>query len=96
MLETANEEGDMKITGISVYKTGLPYVGGTYVWGAGNAISTAMASVVVIDTDAGLQGCGEFTPCGENYMIAHSRASRRQRVCWRPNFWAKIHGKFII
>ena len=72
MSETANEEGDMKITGISVYKTGLPYVGGTYVWGAGNAISTAMASVVVIDTDAGLQGCGEFTPCGENYMIAHS------------------------
>jgi len=62
----------MKITGISVYKTGLPYVGGTYVWGAGNAISTAVASVVVIDTDAGLQGCGEFTPCGENYMMAHS------------------------
>lgn len=62
----------MKITGISVYKTGLPYVGGTYVWGAGNAISTAMATVVVIDTDTGLQGCGEFTPCGENYMIAHS------------------------
>lgn len=62
----------MKITAISVYKTGLPYVGGTYVWGAGNVISTAMASVVVIDTDAGLQGCGEFTPCGENYMVAHS------------------------
>ena len=72
MLETANEEADMKITGISVYKTGLPYVGGTYVWDAGNTISKAMASVVVIDTDAGLQGCGEFTPCGENYMIAHS------------------------
>ena len=72
MSKIANEEGDMKITCISVYKTGLPYVGGTYVWGAGNTISTAMASVVVIDTDAGLQGCGEFTPCGENYMIAHS------------------------
>lgn len=65
-------EGAMKITAISVYKTGLPYVGGAYVWGAGNAITTAMASVVVIDTDAGLQGCGEFTPCGENYMVAHS------------------------
>lgn len=62
----------MKITRIRVYKTDLPYVGGTYVWGAGNAISTARASVVVIDTDAGLQGCGEFTPCGENYMVAHS------------------------
>ena len=62
----------MKITGISLYKTPLPYVGGSYGWGAGNAITTAIASVVVIDTDAGLQGCGEFTPCGENYMVAHS------------------------
>ncbi len=62
----------MKITRIRVYQTGLPYVGGAYVWGAGNAIETAAASVVVIDTDAGLQGCGEFTPCGENYMVAHS------------------------
>ncbi|WP_171176946.1 mandelate racemase/muconate lactonizing enzyme family protein [Ruegeria sp. HKCCD8929] len=62
----------MKITGIRIFQTGLPYVGGAYVWGGGNAIETAIASVVVIDTDAGLQGCGEFTPCGENYMIAHS------------------------
>lgn len=62
----------MKITRIRIFKTDLPYVGGAYVWGAGNAIETAKASVVVIDTDAGLQGCGEFTPCGENYMIAHS------------------------
>ncbi len=62
----------MKITRIRIYQTGLPYVGGVYVWGAGNAIETATASVVVIDTDAGLQGCGEFTPCGENYMVAHS------------------------
>ncbi|MDA7423958.1 mandelate racemase/muconate lactonizing enzyme family protein [Thalassococcus lentus] len=62
----------MKITRIRIFKTDLPYVGGAYVWGAGNAIETAKASVVVIDTDAGLQGCGEFTPCGENYMVAHS------------------------
>ena len=62
----------MKITRISIYKTGLPYVDGFYAWGAGNRIETAMASVVVIDTDAGISGCGEFTPCGENYMVAHS------------------------
>ena len=62
----------MKITRIRIYQTPLPYVGGAYVWGAGNAIETATASVVVLDTDAGLQGCGEFTPCGENYMVAHS------------------------
>ena len=62
----------MKIIKISVYKTHLPYVGGVYVWGAGNKIEVAMASVVVVETDAGLTGCGEFTPCGENYMVAHS------------------------
>ena len=63
----------MKITRIRVFQTGLPYVGGAYIWGAGNMIETAIASVVVIDTDTGLQGCGEFTPCGENYMVAHSQ-----------------------
>ncbi len=62
----------MRINRIRIYKTPLPYVGGTYGWGAGNRIATAIASVVVMDTDAGLQGCGEFTPCGENYMVAHS------------------------
>lgn len=62
----------MKITRIRIFKTDLPYVDGTYAWGAGNAICVAKASVVVIDTDAGLTGCGEFTPCGENYMVAHS------------------------
>ncbi len=62
----------MKITGIRVFRTALPYVGGSYGWGAGNAIEVAEASVVVIDTDAGISGCGEFTPCGENYMVAHS------------------------
>ncbi|MEM9104922.1 MAG: enolase C-terminal domain-like protein [Pseudomonadota bacterium] len=63
----------MKITRIRVYRTDLPYVDGAYVWGAGNAITMAMTSVVVVDTDAGLSGCGEFCPCGENYMDAHSQ-----------------------
>ena len=51
----------MKITRIRIYQTHLPYVGGSYAWGAGNAIDTAIASVVVIDTNTGLTGCGEFT-----------------------------------
>lgn len=63
----------MKITKISIHKKGLPYVNGTYVWGAGNVIDTAITSVVVIETDAGISGCGEFCPCGENYMGAHSQ-----------------------
>ena len=63
----------MKVTRISVYKVALPYVGGTYVWGAGNVIDIAHSSIVVINTDAGISGCGEFCPCGENYMAAHSQ-----------------------
>lgn len=62
----------MKITRIRIFKTDLPYVGGRYGWGAGNAITVARSAVVVIDTDAGLAGAGEFCPCGENYMVAHS------------------------
>ena len=62
----------MKITKISIYKKQLPYVDGVYKWGRGNAIRVASSSVVVVDTDAGISGCGEFTPCGENYMVAHS------------------------
>lgn len=65
----------MKITRISVYKTALPYVDGSYGWGRGNAITTATTSVVVVDTDAGISGCGEFCPCGENYIEAHSEGT---------------------
>ncbi len=62
----------MKITKISVHRADMPYVGGEYAWGRGNVIAVAKTSVVVIETDAGLTGCGEFCPCGENYMVAHS------------------------
>ncbi|MEM7289577.1 MAG: mandelate racemase/muconate lactonizing enzyme family protein [Pseudomonadota bacterium] len=62
----------MRITRIAIYKKPLSYVGGTYVWGSGNKIDIAMSSIVTIDTDAGISGCGEFCPCGENYMGAHS------------------------
>ncbi len=62
----------MKIARIAIYRSDLPYIGGTYGWGGGNAFSTARATVVTIATDCGVSGCGEFTPCGENYMEAHS------------------------
>jgi L-alanine-DL-glutamate epimerase-like enolase superfamily enzyme len=31
--------------------------------------------VIAIDTDAGISGCGEFCPCGDNYMIAHKEGT---------------------
>lgn len=63
----------MRITRIKLYQTSLPYIDGEYAWGNGNVITDAVANVVVVDTDAGISGCGEFTPCGENYMEAHSQ-----------------------
>lgn len=56
----------MKITRIRIRKTAVPHVDGFYVWGAGNRIKVAQAPMV------GLQGCGQFTSYGDNYMVAKS------------------------
>ena len=61
----------MIITRIRIYRKPLSYVGGTYAWGRGNTIDIAQSTIVVIDTDAGLSGVGEFCPCGNNYMEGH-------------------------
>ena len=65
----------MKISRISLYRRNLTYVGGSYAWGRGNVIESGRTSVVVIETDTGLSGCGEFCPCGDNYMTAHSEGT---------------------
>jgi L-alanine-DL-glutamate epimerase-like enolase superfamily enzyme len=65
----------MKITRIRVYRKDLTYVGGTYAWGRGNVIGVANSTVLVVDTDAGISGAGEFCPCGNNYMEAHSEGT---------------------
>ena len=62
----------MKITAVSIYRTVLNYGRGEYAWGRGNVLRQSVSTVVVVDTDAGISGCGEFCPCGENYMTAHS------------------------
>jgi len=65
----------MKITRLRLYKKPLSYIGGTYRWGRGNAITVSMSSVIVIDTDAGISGAGEFAPCGDNYMEAYGEGT---------------------
>jgi cis-L-3-hydroxyproline dehydratase len=65
----------MKITGVRVYRKNLSYVGGQYAWGRGNVIDVASTTVIVLDTDAGVSGVGEFCPCGNNYMDAHSEGT---------------------
>ena len=65
----------MKITRIRVYRKTLTYERGSYAWGRGNVITQGSSTIVVVDTDAGLSGCGEFCPCGDNYMQAHSEGT---------------------
>lgn len=58
----------MKITGIRIYKTPLPYVGGSYGWGAGNAIRVARATS---DRDYILeQPCRSYEECQQVRRIA--------------------------
>ena len=71
----------MQITAIRIYQTSLPYVDPkVYAWGAGNVINDARATVVEIETDSGLKGVGEFTPCGENYMVADQTRHRVRQL----------------
>jgi L-alanine-DL-glutamate epimerase-like enolase superfamily enzyme len=65
----------MKIKRISIYRKTLAYGRGIYAWGRGNAIKSGLSTIVTIDTDAGISGCGEFCPCGDNYMVAHSEGT---------------------
>jgi len=66
----------MKITALNVYQKTLPYVGGTYVWGPGRIIAEADTTVVVIETDAGISGCGECCPIDGNYLAAYPEGVR--------------------
>ncbi len=61
----------MKITRIAAYHVKLPYVGGTYVWGRGHAISVGLSTVITIDTDTGISGCGESCPIDGIYLAAY-------------------------
>lgn len=74
----------MKISRIRILTTQLPYVDGTCTGRAGSAITVANASAVVIDTDAGLQGCGAFAPYGENNTVAHSEGAEAMARIFAP------------
>ena len=66
----------MKIIRISIYRKDLTYVGGSYAWGRGNIIEVGKSTIVRIETDNGLSGVGEFCPCGDFYMNAHSEGTQ--------------------
>ena len=85
----------MKITAIRAYQVDLPYVGGTYFWGKGNAIRVAPTTVIVVETDAGIIGCGESCPIGGNYLAAYPEGVIPALAQLAPAVMARIRGIFI-
>lgn len=86
----------MKMTRIAVHKADLPWVGGTYARGRGNAITVARISVVVIETDADqgwhvdeairaaracrIWNCSLNSPAGQAGRVRY-RQQREGRLC---------------
>lgn len=66
----------MRISRIAVYRTDLPYVGGTYTWGPGRVFEVGDTTVVTIETDTGVYGCGECCPMEGNYAEAYPEGVR--------------------
>ena len=66
----------MKITKISAYQVDLPLKEGRYSWSNNNAVEVFDATVVEIETDAGITGYGECTPLGSAYLPAYAAGVR--------------------
>ena len=66
----------MKITKISAHQVDLPLKEGRYAWSGGNAVEVFDATVVAVETDAGITGYGECTPLGSAYLPAYAAGVR--------------------
>jgi L-alanine-DL-glutamate epimerase-like enolase superfamily enzyme len=66
----------MKITAINVYRVDLPLKEGRYSWSNDNSVEVFDATVVEVETDAGIAGYGESTPLGPAYLAAYAGGVR--------------------
>ncbi len=66
----------MKIAAIDVYQVDLPYSGGTYLLSGGREYQSFDATIARITTQCGIEGFGESTPFGPNYIAAHALGVR--------------------
>ncbi len=66
----------MKIAAIDVFQVDLPYAGGSYQLSGGRTYTHFDATIVRLTTACGLEGWGESTPFGANYIAAHARGVR--------------------
>ncbi|MEM6373629.1 MAG: enolase C-terminal domain-like protein [Pseudomonadota bacterium] len=66
----------MRITRITVFQIDLPLEHPYWLSGGRLKFETLDATLVKIETDAGLTGWGEGTPCGHTYVPAHGPGTR--------------------
>ncbi len=66
----------LKISRISAYSVKLPLHEKSYKWAGGKSVDTFDATVVKIETNAGIVGFGENTPLGPNYLPAYAEGTR--------------------
>ena len=65
----------MKISRISLYQVALPLKEGSYSW-SNQTFSAFDSTVVVVETDSGLEGYGEVCPLGPSYLAAYAEGAR--------------------
>ena len=66
----------MRIERVEVYQADLPYAGGVYHLSGGRRYSNFDATLVRVVTACGLEGWGESTPFGTDYIAAHALGVR--------------------
>ena len=65
-----------EIKQIDVFQLDLHYSGGVYSLSGGREYSVFDATIVRVLTDSGIEGWGESTPFGSNYIAAHAKGVR--------------------
>ena len=66
----------MKITAIKAWQVDLPLKEGRYSWSNGNFVEVFDATVVAVETDAGITGYAECCPLGSAYLPAYAAGVR--------------------
>ncbi len=75
----------MKIRRITAYQVDLPLHEGTYNWSGGKSVQVFDSTVVCVETDTGLAGCGEVCPLGPAYLPAYAAGVRAGLVQLAPH-----------
>jgi L-alanine-DL-glutamate epimerase-like enolase superfamily enzyme len=75
----------MKIRRITAYQVDLPLHEVSYRWAGGKSVDVLDSTVVCIETDTGVVGCGEVCPLGASYLPAYAAGVRAGLVELGPH-----------